>query len=415
MKKIGIVLLAIVTTLTLTGCSNDLENTYFENPEADSWEDTEAMFVSYMFKVKSHYETYNKSGDNRALITNYLDYEQPEYLDKDILTRTDFVNYSLSDDLDYMQQSNLHDLYYDIETIVNHIKDYCSDMKEGNVCKGDGNEMMFQTDTWDLFIEFTKNVDAQDQIIYQLHFTRNEANQVTLNANIEVYQNPSDGIYKLQTVTLIEDVLEENEEIMKTSSDNFLVENTLYTKTSLDLETGIYTFFQQDNEFETSGYYNTYLSFYQEISFHYEDKDFLDFKHIQYIDNILAYKYDEGENLVFLNLLEFIGWNNLVKNGDSYDIYLNDVLVSTTKVTVEQQNHAEYPYIILQGSSVEDVTYFDDVDQITLGINLSVMQSARTDNILSYADLREYMTENKTLEEHITQVQDEFPHTRESK
>ncbi len=415
MKKIVLILLVALFTLTLSGCGENLENPYFENTEEETWEDTEELFVSYMFKLKSHYEEYNKHGDLRPNINNYIEYEATTLSEKDVLVKDDFVNYRFSNDLDYMTSLNLMNVYNRIEDIVYLIQDHCSDMREGKICSNEDTEISFYRDGWNLLVQYTENKNKVGQEIYDLYFTRNEDNLVTFDGKILLYQEPDQEAYKFQTISYIEGVEEISEEITRNLDDPFISENTVYTRTSIDIIQNIYTYFMQNSDYEISGYYNPHYDFYQEISWHYANTEFYNYKFTQYRDDIRIYQYDEEENNILLNLMEFQGWDSLVRANEEYTVYLEQQQVLTQPIVVDGNTFGEYPYVQFQGVSQDDTSYFTEVEKLFSGLNYEVLSLGKAEYILSYANMRAYMTENRTLDESFNIVYNQFDKEEESK
>lgn len=407
MKKVLLIILTLFVGFTLTSCKEKLENPYFENPKTESWEETEDLFVSYMFKVKSHYETYTKHGDLRPDMSNYIEYQEPSYLTKEVLVRDDFSNYALSNDLDYMSKPNLYNLYYSIEDIVYLIKDYCSDMKEGNTCSNGTSEIRFYRDVWNLNIQYTENKNTTGQTVYDLYFTRNTDNLVTLDAKIKIYQDPQAEVYKYQTISWIEGVSETNEEITR-SGDELSIETSTYIKTTYDIKRDIYTYFEQNSDFEISGYYNPVYSFYQEIKWHYEDKNFYDYNFTQYYDSVVVYKYNETEDSLFTNLMQFQNWNQIKQIDNRYYLFLNDQQVIEQAVDIVDDFKSEYPYVHFTESLLDGSSYFDDVQNLSIGLTYSTLMAGRTEFILTYQNFREYTTDNRTLEENFNFIIEQF-------
>lgn len=418
MKKVILVCFTVFLSFSLIGCNNqgssNFDNPYFEDKETQSWEDTEELFVSYMFKVKSHYEETNKYGDLRPNIDRYVEYQEPSYLGLDTLTKEDFSNYALSNDLEYMSISNLYGIYYSIENMVNLVKDTCSEMNEGETCTDGTTEIGFYREGWNLYIKYTENKNEEGQTTFNLYFYRNEENLVVLDAKTEVYKNPQDEVYKYQTVSLVEGVSETNEEITRIDG-SFTFENSSYKKTTIDILQGVYTYFEQNQEYEVNGYYSTYYDFYQEVKWHYENKEFYDYKFTKFNEDVMMFNYKEVDNTFFINLMEFQSWNKLILEDGIYHVYLDDQLLVSQEVIVEENEKSEYPYILFTGSDLEDKSYLEETAKLYSGYTLDTFTSSKTDLILSYSNLRAYITENRTLEESFNLVYNKFNQPKESK
>lgn len=409
LKRLLLITLLLTITFTLSACNQSkvLENPYFENMEEQTWEETEELFVSYMFKVKTHYETYTKHGDLRPDINNYINYEAPLYVTKDTITREDFNNYSLSNDLDYMHQSNLFYIYDSLEDIVALLKDHCSEVDEGEICTHESSAFGFHKEGWNLYVHYIQNRNNDNKIVSDLYFTRNEDNQVTLEGRFEIYQGSNNTVKEYKTVTWIEEVSESNETIIR-NSDTLTYDTSTYIKTDYDVERDIYTYFTQNNLYEISGYKDPFFGFYQEIKWVYLDMDFSDYVFALYKDDTLAYRYQEEDSSLFINLMQFQSWDEIKKEGSIYNLYNDNQKLVSKPIGFITDVKSEYPYLHYKGSVDGDTAYFEEVNTLSPALNLDNFMSARTDFILEYAGFRNYVTANRTLEESFNLVIDKF-------
>lgn len=373
MRTITVIFLSITILILLAGCSNSrLENSYFENTSSDSYDEAMSILFDKINLARGQLHTYYPRSSQDSVMWFEDTYVNLQIWSKDTIYRHDLINYSLSDDRDYMRYSDLYalDNYY----ASVYLPDSCSNIKEGELC----------TSTYD-HSNYSLNYPSRsgirfymdkDSLLVNSFYT---VNQSTLFNFIFYFYKNEDFKDVMEMTMLISNLSHSEYETISHTKLIYGVSETSYrfnNCTLSDIEQGsvsmeyLYTKFKEysisdlkHNEIDSFVhlYFNnasTYGTIYdgsthERYAVSARDEIYTASNYYQYIRNAEAIVY--APSYYKVNLSEVLGWDNIRRNDSglspTYDLYYGDTLLSGGNTIMLNYADSEYPYYEYSGSN----------------------------------------------------------------
>ncbi len=335
-RVLNLILMSLLLVVLYACGNNHLSNPYFENESNDDWETSQYVFEDYLKMVNDAVDTYYPENlDTFINMSEKEGYIDNDLDDKDVIKRSDYVNYNLSDDR--VLSDNLWLLNSDL-TIPAHLsqfylfKDFYFNMAIGAIkdLELDEGERFYSNNRIKDF-----NFYREDQFLW-LSFSYEDS---LFEHSIEIYGYISDQSKKVLELTITRRFIENNEMALKSFSrfiegigetSYYVNLNTNqidveYLKTNIDQVKEDMDIFYYRNS-GTEYFTHIYLASTKEVA-SYRTLDNEPTSMVMYgsfVKHKLKFVYTPDYYMV--NLYEVYGWDELHKlDSNRYALYHGDV------------------------------------------------------------------------------------------
>ncbi|MEW6608137.1 MAG: hypothetical protein AB1414_11945 [bacterium] len=383
MKKIIILIFTILVGISLSGCSNKhLENEYFENTKDDSFDEFYQMFSKKLSLASNQLHTFYPRS-SREVIWYEDSYVNAQLFSKEDIYKHEFYNYTLSDDRQFMYDSNLYyldDMRFSKTSIENSYDEIeegkryftVSETYDGNTVK-DG--LQFFMEDEELYFDFYYTVNQTTLFHYTFHFYVDENLDDVMEMTLH-FSNIDETSYTRMSYTKLIFGVSEETYICNSCNNNSTEDGSLEY---------IYTEFNDDqNSFEFSNveafiridlsknnHHGTIFNGLtgERYDVRKSEGEYMTDAYYEYIRNTNLVSYSPIHFKI--NLLEILGWDKLTEidipnETNTYQLYYGDDLLSEDYHSSIEYEHSEYPYFEYHTEFDPEVQILNEI--ITLDI-----------------------------------------------